>query len=530
MRTHMTFQSLVNATRVTLLTSLIILLYRETGSSQFVTHHDPVAQASVQRPSFMMQSTDPKFGTTLLRLTDARGGRKPGMMPQYSKRQVWNANDSLMLLISGDGTTHLYNGRTYQFIRELSSVYGEDIFWHPIVPSIIICTDNQALLSYDVIGDRFDTIAVFQQYDWFNTRGEGNLSVDGSYYAFVGQTYDSTVHFKDIVVYDLIGRNVMRTMPLPEPLQDFDWVSISPKGNYVVIDYATTDSSRYNGVEVYDRMMNFLWQRPLGAGHSDLGIDENGDEVLVMDYYDPYSNSTWVKKFRLSDGKETNLLEFHWSFDAHVSCRNTLRPGWCYISTFDGEGRLADDSTTWLPFEDEIFALKLDGSGAVQRIAHHHSRRFSPTTPDRDNSVYYAEPHATVNRDGSRIVFGSNWRMNVETDSSVDAYLVDIGNLLSVRNEMQQPSEIPLYQNYPNPFSGSTSICFKLAALGHVKLEVFDMLGRKVATLVDEEREEGEHSATFDVQRLMHEISPGVYLCHLQAGKRSDVKLMLYIQ
>lgn len=514
MRTHMTFQSLVNATRVALLTSFIILFYRETGSSQFITHHDPVAQPSVQRPSFMMQTTDPKFGATLLRLTDARGDRKPGMMPQYSKRQAWNANDSLMLLISGDGTTHLYNGRTYQFIRELSGVYGEDIFWHPIYPSIIICTDNQALLSYDVIVDRFDTIAVFQQYDWFNSRGEGNLSVDGRYYAFVGQTYDSTVHFKDIIVYDLIGRNVVRTMPMPEPLQDFDWVSISPKGNYVVIDYATTDSARYNGIEVYDRMMNFLWQRPLGAGHSDLGIDENGDEVLVMDYYDSYSNSTWVKKFRLSDGKETNLLEFHWSFDAHISCRNTLRPGWCYVSTFDGEGRLADDSTTWLPFEDEIFALKLDGSGAVQRIAHHHSRRFSPSTPDRDNSVYYAEPHATVSRDGSKIVFGSNWRMNVESDSSVDAYLVDIGKLLSVRHEIAQPSAIELPQNYPNPFSQSTAIGYTLSVRSHVRLEVFDLLGRNVAILVDEVKEAGKHSVEFYASAMMS----GVYLCTLSSN------------
>jgi hypothetical protein len=86
---------------------------------------------------------------------------------------------------------------------------------------------------------------------------------------------------------------------------------------------------------------------------------------------------------------------------------------------------LTDSAQNWLAFEDEIFALKLDGSGEVQRIAHHHSRRYSPTTPDSDRSNYFAESHATVSRNGNRIIFGSNWSESVADEMSVDAYVVD---------------------------------------------------------------------------------------------------------
>jgi hypothetical protein len=87
---------------------------------------------------------------------------------------------------------------------------------------------------------------------------------------------------------------------------------------------------------------------------------------------------------------------------------------------------LTHDPRAWLTFEDEVFSLKLDGSGEVQRIAHHHSRRFSPITPDSDNSVYWAEPHATVSRNGDRVLFGSNWEQDVEQEAGVDAYIIDL--------------------------------------------------------------------------------------------------------
>lgn len=263
-----------------------------------------------------------------------------------------------MILLNGDqGYFSIYNGQTYELIRALDdpAIGGEDVFWHPLQKNTIIYAADSILYSYDLATTVNTPLHVFTQYSWINSRGEGNLSGDGRYYAFVGQVYNyvsGDVTFKDIVVYDLILDQVISIMPLPQAeIVDFDWVSVSPLGNYVVIDYADTETGRYHGVEVYDRYLNFLWQLPLGSGHSDCGVDVNGDEILVMDIYDSDLNTTHINKYRLSDGNMTTLLNLSPYFDLHISLRAMNLPGWCFISAFDYVDRLTDDSLTWLPLD-----------------------------------------------------------------------------------------------------------------------------------------------------------------------------------
>jgi hypothetical protein len=71
-----------------------------------------------------------------------------------------------------------------------------------------------------------------------------------------------------------------------------------------------------------------------------------------------------------------------------------------------------------------------------------------------------------------------------------------------------------LAQNYPNPFTGHSSVRFTMQARENVKLEVFDMFGRRVKTLVDELKEPGEHQVSFDGSGL----PAGMYVYSLQAG------------
>lgn len=397
-----------------------------------ITHHNPVPQPAVPRPRAGLAFRDPIFETALIRITDSKGSGASGIVPQYSKRQAWNCNESLLLLQSCDGNSLLYDGVTYKFKKILEGVGGDDLFWHPTLPTLLYYAIENILYSFNVETGERKKLHTFTGYAFADTHGEGNLSRDGRYYALAGRTYNAStgeVKYKDLLVYDLVANKVTDHLALPAGTEAFDWISISPGGRYVVVDYADDLAGRFHGLEVYDRQFHFLWQKPLGAGHSDLGLDENNDEVLVMDFYDPQSNSTFIKKFRLADGKETILLELSPLFDLHISCRDEKHQAWCLISTFDFTGRLTDSDSSWLPFEDEIFALKLDGSGEVRRLAHHHSRRYSPSTPDSDRSVYFAEPHATVSRNGDRILFGSNWRMNIGSEKSLDTYLIDLRDL-----------------------------------------------------------------------------------------------------
>ncbi|TVQ74346.1 MAG: T9SS C-terminal target domain-containing protein [Balneolaceae bacterium] len=90
----------------------------------------------------------------------------------------------------------------------------------------------------------------------------------------------------------------------------------------------------------------------------------------------------------------------------------------------------------------------------------------------------------------------------------------------------QAPTEFRLYGNYPNPFNPSTRIAFALPGQEHVRLEVYDVLGRRVALLVDEVRAAGQHSVDFDATAL----TSGVYLYRITAGDFNQTRKMMLMK
>jgi len=89
------------------------------------------------------------------------------------------------------------------------------------------------------------------------------------------------------------------------------------------------------------------------------------------------------------------------------------------------------------------------------------------------------------------------------------------------------PRVFALSQNYPNPFNPTTTIEFTLEHDGHVTLKVYDILGREVATLLDDTRQAGVYQqAIFDATR----VSSGVYIAVLQSGGKQLLKKMLLLK
>jgi hypothetical protein len=93
-----------------------------------------------------------------------------------------------------------------------------------------------------------------------------------------------------------------------------------------------------------------------------------------------------------------------------------------------------------------------------------------------------------------------------------------------------QPSEFYLSQNYPNPFSGTTSIKFCVAYRTRVTLDVTDMEGKVIRTLLDEEKDTGTYEIQCDASTLHAgglDPSEGIYVYTLQAGEFLATKRML---
>ncbi|MFA6572242.1 MAG: T9SS type A sorting domain-containing protein, partial [Bacteroidota bacterium] len=88
------------------------------------------------------------------------------------------------------------------------------------------------------------------------------------------------------------------------------------------------------------------------------------------------------------------------------------------------------------------------------------------------------------------------------------------------------PTEFSLMQNYPNPFNPSTTIKYHVPVSGFVKLNVFDVLGREIAVLVNEFKQVGDYRVTFNAG----DLPAGVYSYRIQSGKYQETRNLILLK
>jgi hypothetical protein len=182
---------------------------------------------------------------------------------------------------------------------------------------------------------------------------------------------------------------------------------------------------------------------------------------------------------------------------------------------------------------------------------------FYPTTGIIIDSVSYS-PNAVYvhSSNGTRIRFiGKNGATLATVDSAGAAYRVR-GDEVYVRAEITNASSqkgwiqpmmvtnpngvtsqlhgsdyscaasFTLYNNYPNPFNPSTQVRYKIARPGHVRLSVYDLLGRELKTIVDEFQQAGEYEARIDAG----DFANGVYLYGIISGGQREYRKMVVVK
>jgi hypothetical protein len=211
-----------------------------------------------------------------------------------------------------------------------------------------------------------------------------------------------------LMVYDLQEDEVaVRDIsPLPGVSEGIDHVTMSSLGTYLLASFdhycehgsLGTDSAPC-GFMVYDRDLASSRGLLRTVGHYDTMLDEDGREIIVFQDHD----TDEISVLDLATGQVTALwtIDFaHTSIGFHFSGCAEDRPGWAVVSTYDDD----DEVHTWM--DDQVFLVETKAGGRVVRLAHTHS------IVDENEPVehyYWAEPHATVNRDLTRILFTTNW-------------------------------------------------------------------------------------------------------------------------
>lgn len=359
----------------------------------------------------------------------------------YSKKQVWNADDSKVLLwapwASPRTSVALLNA-DLSFNRLLIGV-SYSHFWLNTHPDLVVTTlpENPVLRVHNVATDDSYVVADFASMGFVEMEftlggGEGNPSNDDRYWP---------IGLKDIqgnwqlVIWDQFDYRITGRIPIPWAPgtgSAIDWHGMSQSGEfYVTASIAPWFNGQImvpTGINVWSRSGDYLRTYYTAAGgtqnHVDLGVDADGRDVLVYlgAEHGGAANDKFIATWRLdgSDGNQSRrqLDEGYLHGNFHISCRNLKRPGMCVFSTFAGEPGIEPQLATY-PLNNRIFAVMLDGSGRIAPIA---NARHS--TIGVDGTSYDMQAHATPNRNLSAVLFRSAWDYFATTAPWVtDAYV-----------------------------------------------------------------------------------------------------------
>ncbi|MBI1936518.1 MAG: T9SS type A sorting domain-containing protein [Ignavibacteriales bacterium] len=134
--------------------------------------------------------------------------------------------------------------------------------------------------------------------------------------------------------------------------------------------------------------------------------------------------------------------------------------------------------------------------------------------------------NVTVDKTNNTVSFSSN--------SVSNFYVLSDGSVTDVNAATEIPADFTLNQNYPNPFNPSTTISYTLPVSGYTTLKVYDILGREIATLVNELKQAGNYSVEFGTQLARQggssELPSGIYFYKLESGNYTSTRKMILMK
>ena len=377
---------------------------------------------------------DPVFGTTIKRISnapatpdDVNGGSLQFILNEYATPALWNSTNAYFLL-QHSSYFGVYDG-SGNFLKNapFDMHASTEPRWSRTDPNVVYYKRGNAVKTFNVATNAIATVRAFTEYGAISGRGKADIGFGGNKMVLSGDTtsifvYDADTNTKS-PVFNTAGNGYESLHILAD--------------DQVMIGWNGVGSGRYRGLELFDRNLNFVRQLAQSTGHMDVTRDLNGDPVVVYtSSNDPAAIcENGITKIKVATGQHTCLLELDWSLPVHIS---TNDQGWAVVSTYmPGD---PNPSGFWPPYTGEVFRVKLDGS-VIERLVHHRSRPF--------NSYNYM-PKASLNRDGTRITFSSNYgQVGGEYG---DAYLINLGGAIP-----PAPTPTPVPTAGPTPTPGGTA-------------------------------------------------------------------------
>ncbi len=427
-------------------------------------------------------------------------------------------------------------GNPNVFTWDNSSTDGSSTNWSGVTDLTGNLTAGSGILVYVFDKDDFDDP---ESDIWPKTllvsgteHGETTPSVnqnDGGF-TLLGNPFVTTIDFNDLITNDLTdvayvwdpgetswktwdadGNSGDLTDGLISPFQSFFVQSDDGSPSVEFTNAARSSGGSFLGKENEqqrnivrlelngEELRNSTWLRFSDAGSTDSQV--RGDALQLEPLSENFAKLATEKSGTLFDISHLPASEEEYSIPVHIS------------STMSGSYTL-----TATDFElPEGFELTF----------HDHSSGTSvPLNADFSYTVEVAQAAKAAEVSPLERVKQGPVVAKASVGSPEYSITVSSGDAVSIGGPEELPQRVALNQNYPNPFNPSTVISYDLPEASDVTIQVYDMTGRQVATLVNSRMEAGTHEVTFNAGNL----ASGVYIYRLQAGEHMLTRKLTLIK
>jgi len=289
-----------------------------------------------------------------------------------------------------------------------------------------------------------------------------------------------------------------------------------------------------------------------GAGANALGITT---QLLTYTYSQPPDDNYIILKATLNNATSQDISNlyagyyFDWDMPADTPTADstyydeTNNFGVAFdktksVDTYVGAALLSSNNYGYYPIDNnattgEVILANVDGfSDAEKWITISSKGTMNKTAGPSDISFVISAGPFSIPANKS-IDIGFSVAAGSTLDELKNAISRSRDQYPKVRTDVKEgqkplPTELSLYQNYPNPFNPSTEIKYQIPAGGFVTLKVYDLLGREVATLVNDYKQPGIYNSTFNISN--YSLPSGVYFYRLSFGDNIQTKKMILLK
>ena len=192
------------------------------------------------------------------------------------------------------------------------------------------------------------------------------------------------------------------------------------------------------------------------------------------------------------------------------------------VDDFGGINIIYYDDRNTTSDSAEIFLSRSTDGGNIWNDFPISNHRFKPQAIGGLGQGYQGDNIAVISSGNNLMAF---WMDNFSGTYQIWQNKISLISL-SIKNINTFPKQFSLKQNYPNPFNPKTKIKYEIAKSGFVSLKIYDVLGREIKTLVNENKNVGFYEIEFDANNL----NSGIYFYKLTTNNFSEMKKMILIK